>query len=33
MEFAEGENDFSYHPHFLLRSLKQLNITFEAKKR
>jgi cytochrome P450 len=33
MDFAEGENDFAYHPHFLLRSLKQLNITFEAKKR
>jgi cytochrome P450 len=33
MGFAEGQNDFSYHPHFLLRSLKQLNIEFEAKKR
>jgi hypothetical protein len=33
MHFAEGLNDFSYHPHFLLRSLKQLHITFEAKAR
>lgn len=33
MHFAEGQNDFAYHPHFLLRSLKQLNITFEAKAR
>lgn len=28
MWFAEGKNDFSYHPHFLLRSLKQLHIEF-----
>jgi hypothetical protein len=32
MEFAEGANDFAYHPHFLLRSLKQLNIEFERKR-
>ncbi len=28
MWFAEGKNDFSYHPHFLLRSLKALHIEF-----
>jgi cytochrome P450 len=33
MHFAERKNDFSYHPHFLLRSLKELHITFEPKKR
>lgn len=33
MDFAEGKNDFSYHPHFLLRSLKELHITFEPRKR
>ena len=33
MWFAEGKNDFTYHPHFLLRSLKQLHIEFEPKKR
>ena len=33
MHFAVGANDFAYHPHFLLRSLKQLNINFEAKAR
>lgn len=33
MDFAPGANDFAYHPHFLLRSLKQLNITFAAKRR
>ncbi len=32
MWFAEGKNDFAVHPHFLLRSLKQLNIEFEPKK-
>lgn len=32
MWFAEGKNDFAIHPHFLLRSLKQLNIEFEPKK-
>lgn len=33
MWFAKGKNDFTYHPHFLLRSLKELHIEFEAKKR
>jgi cytochrome P450 len=33
MHFADGKNDFSYHPHFLLRSLKELHITFEPRKR
>ncbi|QIQ87614.1 cytochrome P450 [Erythrobacter sp.] len=33
MDFAGEKNDFTYHPHFLLRSLKQLHITFEPKKR
>jgi cytochrome P450 len=33
MDFAPGKNDFSYHPHFLLRSLKELHIVFEPKKR
>ena len=28
MWFAEGKNDFSYHPHYLLRSLKELYIEF-----
>jgi cytochrome P450 len=28
MWFAEGRNDFSYHPHVLLRSLKALHIEF-----
>ncbi|MEQ8773414.1 MAG: cytochrome P450 [Erythrobacter sp.] len=32
MHFADGKNDFTYHPHFLLRSLKQLHISFEPKK-
>ena len=32
MWFAQGKNDFSYHPHFLLRSLKELHIEFEPKK-
>ncbi|QFT76236.1 cytochrome P450 [Erythrobacter sp. THAF29] len=31
MWFAEGKNDFEYHPHFLLRSLKELHIEFEPK--
>lgn len=26
--FAPGQNDFSYHPHYLLRSLKRLEIEF-----
>ncbi|MBD2843325.1 cytochrome P450 [Erythrobacter rubeus] len=33
MWFADGKNDFEYHPHFLLRSLKELHIEFEPKKR
>ena len=33
MWFAEGKNGFEYHPHFLLRSLKELHIEFEPKKR
>jgi cytochrome P450 len=33
MHFAGGANDFSVHPHFLLRSLKALHIEFEPKKR
>ncbi len=32
MWFADGKNDFEYHPHFLLRSLKELHIEFEPKK-
>jgi len=32
MGFAQGKNDFSYHPHFLLRSLKELHIEFEPRK-
>ena len=28
MWFAEGKNDFSYHPHYLLRALKALHIEF-----
>jgi cytochrome P450 len=32
MWFAEGKNDFTYHPHFLLRSLKELHIEFEPRK-
>lgn len=32
MWFAEGKNDFTYHPHFLLRSLKELHIEFEPKR-
>jgi cytochrome P450 len=28
MWFAEGKNDFRYHPHYLLRSLKELHIEF-----
>ncbi len=32
MWFADGKNDFTYHPHFLLRSLKALHIEFEPRK-
>ena len=28
MWFAEGKNSFDYHPHYLLRSLKELHIEF-----
>ena len=28
MWFAEGKNTFEYHPHYLLRSLKELHIEF-----
>ena len=28
MWFAEGKNNFKYHPHYLLRSLKELHIEF-----
>ena len=28
MWFAEGKNNFEYHPHYLLRSLKELHIEF-----
>ena len=28
MRFANGKNDFQYHPHYLLRSLKTLHIEF-----
>lgn len=31
MWFAEGKNDFSYHPHYLLRSLKELHIEFKRR--
>jgi cytochrome P450 len=31
MWFADGKNDFSYHPHYLLRAMKSLHIEFKAK--
>ncbi len=31
MWFADGKNDFKHHPHFLLRSLKELHIEFKKK--
>ena len=31
MRFAEGKNDFRYHPHYLLRAMKSLHIEFIAK--
>ena len=31
MWFAEGKNDFSYHPHYLLRAMKSLHIEFKAR--
>ena len=30
MWFAEGKNDFSFHPNFFLRALKELHIEFRA---
>jgi cytochrome P450 len=30
MWFAEGKNEFTYHPHYLLRSLQALHIEFRA---
>ncbi len=32
MWFLEGKNDFTFHPHFLLRSLKELHIGFTPKR-
>ena len=31
LRFAEGKNDFSYHPHYLLRAMKSLHIEFTPK--
>ena len=31
MWFEEEKNDFAYHPHFLLRSLKALHVEFVAR--
>ena len=31
MWFAEGKNDFTHHPQFFLRALKELHIEFKAK--
>ena len=31
MWFAEGKNDFAYHPNYFLRALKELHIEFEPK--
>jgi hypothetical protein len=31
MWFLDGKNDFAFHPHFLLRSLKELHIGFKPK--
>jgi cytochrome P450 len=28
VKFSEDKNDFAYHPHYLLRSLKELHIEF-----
>ncbi len=30
MRFAEGKNDFAYHPNYFLRALKELHIEFET---
>ncbi len=32
MWFAAGKNDFSYHPHYLLRAMKSLHIEFSPSK-
>tara|TARA_B100001057_G_scaffold48826_1_gene43548 strand:- start:2185 stop:3462 length:1278 start_codon:yes stop_codon:yes gene_type:complete len=29
INFSQNKNDFTYHPHFLLRALKELHIDFE----
>jgi cytochrome P450 len=31
--FAEGKNEFRYHPHYLLRSLQELHIEFSPAQR
>ena len=33
MWFAEGKNEFRYHPHYLLRSLQELHIEFSPAQR
>ena len=33
MGFADGKNDFAIRPHFLLRSMVELHIEFEPRKR
>jgi cytochrome P450 len=33
LAFATAESDITYHPHYLLRAMKSLPITFTAKKR
>ena len=32
IKFSEGKNTFRYHPHYLLRSLKELHIEFTPSK-
>ena len=29
ISFSKDKNDFIYHPHYLLRALKELHIDFE----
>ena len=29
ISFSQNKNDFTYHPHYLLRALKELHIDFE----
>jgi hypothetical protein len=29
IRLAPGRNDFTHHPHFALRGLKQLHLTFD----